>query len=1192
MMANDLKTSSKTLVDELREQIESSTLKPSQKFITGSEWNDLKREQNRTLQNLARAHIESFNFMINEGLQKGLQNLNPIGFELANGDRIVIQIMDCVILRPNVSNRNEIKSISSHHSLCTKLYPSECRMAKTSYKAKVSLTINWSLNGRVQDIIEDIIGEIPIMVKSNRCNLEKLTRSELIHRKEDSEEFGGYFIMNGNEYLIRKLIAQRRNYPMAIIRSSWKDSGQFFSEYGVSIRCVRNDQIGSNMVLHYLTNGTVKLRFFYNRQPIYLPLILVLKVLCDVSDQFIFNELIKTRENDNFFQSCIVNMLRMVQQEKLYTSKQIKKYIGERVRIRYEAPSWYTDEEITDNLFRECIAVHLNSNVDKFNLLVFMTRKLFAFVQRECAEEKPDNPMFHEIYQSGHIYFTLLLERLQVFLSTVRQAIERQYQQSLRYRDAHSFSLTTAMVRRALASKYREITRPMEHLITTGYLRSKTGLGLMQSAGMAVKAEKINFWRFLAHFRSVHRGQFFSEMKTTACRKLYPEAWGFLCPVHTPDGAPCGLLNHFSELCQITNQQQSVRHLASVLTVLGMEPLDSPIKPDSNYLNVLLDGRTLGFVHENSATKIVNQLRMWKTTGKEKIPLTLEIGLVPRTDKPTQYPALYLFSTPSRMIRPVFNLLTQNIEFIGTFEQCYMDICVTNSELITGITTHQEIRETSFLSILARQIPYPDFNQSPRNMYSCQMAKQTMGTASHTLRYRSDNKMYSILTPQSPLVRTAAYDHYALDNYPLGTNAVVAVISYTGYDMEDAMILNKSSVERGFQAGIINKTEVIDLYELAGLRSTQLQELMLKFGYDETIDIDEKYSGMFDKDGLPFIGRLVCQDDPVCAYLDMVENRTKFHKYKSSEPAYIFDVKILSDGNETRITRVAISFLIRRSPIIGDKFANRHGQKGICSFLWPAEDMPFTESGIIPDILFNPHGFPSRMTIGQMIETLAGKSASMHGLVHDCTPFTFSEDNLASDYYGKLLESYGFNYYGTEKMFSGVDGRELEAQIFIGVVYYIRLRHMVGDKYQVRSTGPIDQITHQPVKGRKRAGGIRFGEMERDSLLAHGTTFLLQDRLFNNSDKTLVHMCKKCGSILSPYLFSTTTNKNNNEGIDKNDETINGGGGDLEAEKIQYWNCKLCDSAEHIVKVAIPFVLQYLVAELASVNIKVKFTAT
>ncbi|KAJ6223465.1 hypothetical protein RDWZM_002010 [Blomia tropicalis] len=496
-----------------------------------------------------------------------------------------------------------------------------------------------------------------------------------------------------------------------------------------------------------------------------------------------------------------------------------------------------------------------------------------------------------------------------------------------------------------------------------------------------------------------------------------------------------------------------------------------------------------------------------------------------------------------------------------------MDICVSGNEIIPNITTHQELKETSFLSVLARQIPYPDFNQSPRNMYSCQMAKQTMGTASHTLRYRSDNKMYSIITPQSPLVRTTAYDHYQFDKYPLGTNAVVAVISYTGYDMEDAMIINKASMERGFQAGVIHKTEVIDLREVAGLR-TNSQEVGLIFS---SKDIDPKYSEMFDADGLPFIGRKVCQDDPVCSYIDLTKNETKYHKYKSSEPAFIYDVKVLGNGTDKEIQRVAITYLIRRDPIIGDKFANRHGQKGICSFLWPQENMPFTENGIIPDILFNPHGFPSRMTIGQMIETLAGKSGAMHGLVHDSTPFTFSEDNVASDYYGKLLEGCGFNYYGTERLYSGVDGRRLEAKIFIGIVYYIRLRHMVGDKYQVRSTGPIDQITHQPVKGRKRAGGIRFGEMERDSLLAHGTTFLLQDRLFNNSDKTLVHMCKKCGSIISPYLSKLKDNSEN---------------------QVEFWTCKTCDSPENIVKVAIPFVLQYLVSELASVNIKVKFSAS
>jgi len=190
----------------------------------------------------------------------------------------------------------------------------------------------------------------------------------MVAHKEDEEEFGGYFIMNGNEYLLRKLIAQRRNYPMAISRTSWRESGQFFSEFGISIRCVRADQLGSNMVLHYLTNGTVKLRFFYNRTPIYLPLILCLKVLSPpnvgvkdntYTDKYIHQELFRGRNNDQYYDECIKFMLRQLESEKLYSSQQCKAYIGSRMRSKAEAPSWVTDEEVCEQLFRETVAVHL-----------------------------------------------------------------------------------------------------------------------------------------------------------------------------------------------------------------------------------------------------------------------------------------------------------------------------------------------------------------------------------------------------------------------------------------------------------------------------------------------------------------------------------------------------------------------------------------------------------------------------------------------------------------------------------------------------------------------------------------------------------------------------------------------------------------------------------------------------------------
>ena len=208
------------------------------------------------------------------------------------------------------------------------------------------------------------------------------------------------------------------------------------------------------------------------------------------------------------------------------------------------------------------------------------------------------------------------------------------------------------------------------------------------------------------------------------------------------------------------------------------------------------------------------------------------------------------------------------------------------------------------------------------------------------------------------------------------------------------------------------------------------------------------------------------------------------------------------------------------------------------------------------------------MTIAQMVESMAGKAGAIHGLCQDATPFTFSEDpgNDAIDYFAQQLEKAGYNYYGTETLYSGVSGVEIKAEIFFGVIHYQRLRHMVSDKYQVRSTGPIDQVTRQPVKGRKRHGGVRFGEMERDSLLSHGATFLLQDRLFHGSDKSRCSMCVGCGSFLSPS-------------VQVSDNSIASGNRAV---------CVVCKSADSVSEFEVPFIFLHLVQELASINIKVK----
>jgi DNA-directed RNA polymerase I subunit RPA2 len=1108
---------------------------------------------------ISRAHIESFDFMLDEGLNLGLIYVRPLEMMVKN-KKLHVSVTDLYVTNPTGGKgANE------------PLFPSQARMADTSYKGMLQVGFKVQLGDETQ-IIKEKAGHIPIMLKSSVCNLHGLSQAEMVARKEDANDVGGYFIVNGKERVIRMLTAQRRNYPMGQKNKAFLTIGKMFSEYGVSIRCVRPDQQSVNMVLHYLTNGSARLQLYDDRQPFNFPLVLILKVLVDESDRYIFNQMIKGKENDTYYASCCVNMIQMVSSfDRKESQDDLKKRLGSQLRSRdalnRRFPDWISDQEVCDRVLKSSLAPHLTHDVDKFNLLIFMLKKLFAIAKGEAAVENLDNPMFHETYLSGHIYFGLLLERVEMFLQSQFEVINRKVTSNESIRN--SDSLMQAVLS-CLRTKMDAIVRPLETLVATGNLVCRSGLGLKQTSGLSVLAEKINHWRFISNFRAVHRGAFFEKMRTTSCRKLYPESWGFLCPVHTPDGSPCGLLNHLSETAVVTNWRPSTKGVLQHLQSLGMEELDSPLLLDNSQLiHVLLDGKVMGFISsKEEGHRMASILRKVKASGESDIPNTLEIGFVPPTDAATQFPGLFLFSTPARIMRPVMNLLVGKVELIGTFEQPYMEICIIGEEAHT-LTTHQEIRQSSMLSIVAGQIPFPDFNQSPRNMYCCQMGKQTMGYPSHTLKYRSDHKMYEISSPQSPLVRPALHDHYNLDDYPMGTNGIVAVISYTGYDMEDALILNKASVDRGFCSGAIIKTEIVDLSELPG--NVKGAGASYLFARSDAPHRSGPLEDFLDSDGLPIIGRTVREGEPLCSYINTNTNSYEVKVYKDSEPAHVLDVKLLgSDSDLEPLQKVAIKLFMRRIPSIGDKFANRHGQKGIVSFLWPQESMPFTESGMTPDIIFNPHGYPSRMTIGMMIESMAGKTGASLGMAHDATPFTFTEEHTASDYYGRLLESLGYNYYGTERMFSGVDGRMLKADIFIGSLYYIRLRHMVGDKYQVRAEGAVDQITHQPVKGRKRAGGMRFGEMERDSLLSHGSSFLIQDRLFNCSDKSVANVCMKCSSLISPMLVRTLA--------------------DDEMGQPGRVVCRTCDSGEDIRQVYLPHVLKYLVSELTSVNIRCNFS--
>ena len=1170
-------------------------------------------------------HTESFNALVGEQ-QLLAAAIKDIGTKIfldgseillagseadhSNGDTTTPRRRNrlCVRVREVFLEKSVLPPSNKFSIINREIFPAECRERHVSYRGRLRARLEYRLNSQEWKESVRELGQLPIMVRSNRCHLEKCSPAQLVRRKEESEELGGYFIVNGIERLIRMLIVQKRNFPMAILRPSFRNRGGGYTQYGVSIRCVRPDQTSQTNVLHYLDDGNVTFRFSWRKNEYLIPVIMILKALIDTNDREIFEGVVgpsgSKAVEDTFMTERVQLLLRTYKSYRLYTRLGTASYLGEKFRPVLGVPEDISDEEVGNEFLRKVVLVHLGNvnvtksqNQDKFNMLVFMIRKLYKMAAGDCATDNPDAVSNQEILLPGFLYGMIIKEKIEDWMNSIGSACEEWSARNgnIGFADPHFLrDFEPKVIRRT----NENIGGLLEYFLSTGNLVSSSGLDLQQASGYTVVAEKINFYRFISHFRMVHRGSFFAQLKTTTVRKLLPESWGFLCPVHTPDGSPCGLLNHLAHECKITTAQLNASSLSSLLSKLGMTDLSTPLLEER--LPIQLDGRILGYCTSKDAQSIADSLRHRKVKGERGIPLELELGFIPDSDGGT-YPGIYISAHPARMLRAVKYLPLDRTDFVGPFEQPYMGIACSKSDIESGYTTHVEYRPTNILSILANQTPFSDYNQSPRNMYQCQMAKQTMGTPGTAGRYRTDNKSYHLQTSQTPIARPPLYNEYGLDNFPNGTNAVVAVISYTGYDMDDAMIINKSAHERGFGHGTIYKTKVITLEKKTKGSSAKSVERL--FGFAPGGYVSAQVKNRIDSDGLPFIGQTICEGDVLAVSYTVTydamrndyvnhDGLNELHKYKDPEMAHVEEVRII--GSETGAEpcqTVSIKLRIPRSPVIGDKFSSRHGQKGVCSQKWPTIDMPFSESGIVPDVIINPHAFPSRMTIGMFVESLAGKAGALHGLAQDSSPWRFDERHTAADYFGEQLSVAGYNYHGNEPMYSGITGQEFAADIYLGVVFYQRLRHMVNDKFQVRTTGPVTQLTGQPIKGRSKGGGIRVGEMERDALLAHGCAFLLQDRLMNCSDYCRQWVCRECGSFISTTYTIGSGGKQGRRGTGvvrcrrcakkldaSTDKDV------WEDGHGQKWT-----GGEDTTVVAIPGVLKYLDVELSSMGVRMKF---
>lgn len=683
---------------------------------------------------------------------------------------------------------------------------------------------------------------------------------------------------------------------------------------------------------------------------------------------------------------------------------------------------------------------------------------------------------------------------------------------------------------------------------------------MASKAGVSQVLNRYTYASTLSHLRRCNT-PLGREGKIAKPRQLHNTHWGMVCPAETPEGQACGLVKNLSLMSCISVGSFS-GPVIEFLEEWGLESLEENAHSATPCTKVFVNGVWMG-VHRDPANlvKTIKKLR-------RKDDISPEVSVV----RDIRERELRVYTDAGRVCRPLFIVEDQQllfkkkhlrwlennkddqdrpfewddivrkgyIELLDAEEEETVMICMSPDDLeasrlqaagmdpqeedtefdpakrlkaTTNIHTwtHCEIHPSMILGVCASIIPFPDHNQSPRNTYQSAMGKQAMGIYLTNFLVRMDTMANILYYPQKPLATTRSMEYLKFRELPAGQNAIVAILCYSGYNQEDSVIMNQSSIDRGLFRSMYYRS-YMDLEKKSGIQ--QLEEFE-KPTRDTTLRMKHGTYDKLEDDGLIAPGTGVNGEDiiigktaPIPPDSEELGQRTRTHTrrdvstpLKSTETGIIDQVLITTNAEGQKFVKIRVRST--RIPQIGDKFASRHGQKGTIGITYRQEDMPFTAEGITPDIVINPHAIPSRMTIGHLVECLLSKLATLIGQEGDATPFT----ELTVESVSRYLRQKGYQSRGLEIMYHGHTGKKLQAQVYLGPTYYQRLKHMVDDKIHSRARGPVQILTRQPVEGRSRDGGLRFGEMERDCMISHGVAAFLKERLFEASDAYRVHVC-------------------------------------------------------------------------------------